>query len=122
MLTHDTYPFTALSIIELVTAGKPGGNFFGGRTINFGTPYYAITISLNVIVTILISVRLLRLSRAISKVLGRDSSRMYTNVVAILAESAAPYSIVGLMFLIPYAMGSDISIGFGLVWAKLTVS
>lgn len=122
MLTHDTYPLTALSIIELVIAGKPGGNFFGGRTINFGTPYYAITISLNVIVTILISVRLLRLSRAISKVLGRDSSRMYTNVVAILAESAAPYSIVGLMFLIPYAMGSDISIGFGLVWAKLTVS
>ncbi|KAF9449999.1 hypothetical protein P691DRAFT_758591 [Macrolepiota fuliginosa MF-IS2] len=110
----------SLAIIELVIAGKPGGNFFGGRTINFGTPYYTITIGLNIIVTILISVRLLRLSRAISQVLGRDSSRMYTNIVALLAESAAPYSLVGIMFLIPYAMGSDTSIGFGQVWAKLT--
>lgn len=110
----------ALAIIELVIAGKPGGDFFGGRTINFGTPYYTITIGLNIFVTILISVRLLRLSKAISQVLGRDSSRMYTNVVAILAESAAPYSLVGIMFLIPYAMGNDTSIGFGQVWAKLT--
>lgn len=111
-----------MAIIELVIAGKPGGNFFGGRTINFGLPYYSITIGLNIVVTALISFRLLRLSRAISRVLGGDSSRIYTNLVTILVESAAPYSIIGIVFLIPYGMGSDTFIGFGQVWAKLTVS
>lgn len=47
---------------------------------------------------------------------------MYTNVVAILVESAASYSLVGIAFLIPYAMGSDTAIGIGQVWAKLAVS
>ncbi|KAF5352622.1 hypothetical protein D9756_006262 [Leucocoprinus leucothites] len=110
----------AMAMIELVIAGKPGGNFFGGHIINFGLPYYAITIGLNIIVTALICFRLLRLSRAISRVLGKESSYMYTNVMALLVESAAPYSIVGLMFLIPYGLGSDTFIGFGQVWAKLT--
>jgi hypothetical protein len=110
----------ALAIIELVVAGKPGGNFFHGKTINFGVPYYTITISLNIIVTALICVRLLRLGRAVSKAIGRESARMYTSVATMLIESAAPYSMVGIMFLIPYAMGSGTAIGFGQVWAKLT--
>jgi hypothetical protein len=112
----------ALAIIELVLAGKPGGNFFHGKTINFGTPYYTITIALNIIVTLLIVFRLQKLSRAVSQALGRDSARMYTSVSSILIESAAPYSLVGIMFLIPYAMGSATAISFGQVWAKLTVS
>ena len=111
----------ALAIIELVLAGKPGGNFFGGKTINFGTPYYTITIALNITVTLLIVFRLQKLSRAVSKTLGRDSAKMYSSVSSILIESAAPYSLVGIMFLIPYAMGSPTAISFGQVWAKLTV-
>jgi hypothetical protein len=43
-------------------------------------------------------------------------------VAAILIESAAPYSLVGLMFLIPYARQSGTAIVFGQVWAKMTVS
>ncbi|CAA7265024.1 unnamed protein product [Cyclocybe aegerita] len=110
----------SLAIIELVLAGRPGGNFFGGRTINFGTPYYTITISLNIIVTLLICLRLAKLGKAVSKALGPDSARMYTGVASMLIESAAPYSLVGIMFLIPYAMGSPTAISFGQVWAKLT--
>lgn len=110
----------ALAIIELVIAGEPGGNFFGTKTRNFGISYYTITIGLNIIVTVLICVRLLRLSNAITRVLGRDSARMYTNIATILIESAAPYSLVGIMWLIPYALQSGTAIGFGQVWAKLT--
>lgn len=112
---------TALAIIELVLAGKPGGNFFHGKTINFGTPYYTITIALNIIVTLLIVFRLQKLSRAVSQALGRDTAKMYTSISSILIESAAPYSLVGIMFLIPYAMKSPTAISFGQVWAKITV-
>ncbi|KAF8971921.1 hypothetical protein BDZ97DRAFT_1650903 [Flammula alnicola] len=110
----------SLAIIELVLAGKPGGNFFHGKTINFGTPYYTITIALNIIITVLIVSRLLKLGKAVSRALGRDSARIYTSVASMLIESAAPYSLVGITFLIPYAMGNSTAISFGQVWAKLT--
>ncbi|KAJ3574356.1 hypothetical protein NP233_g1829 [Leucocoprinus birnbaumii] len=110
----------AVAIIELAVSFTPGGSFFGGHTINFGIPYYSITIGLNIIITALICFRLLKMSRALGGVLGRESSDIYANVVAILVESAAPYSVVGIMFLIPYGLGSDTFIGFGQVWAKLT--
>ncbi|PPR07510.1 hypothetical protein CVT24_006879 [Panaeolus cyanescens] len=110
----------ALSIIQLVIAGKPGGNFFKGKNINFGIPYYTITICFNIIVTALICGRLYKLGKAVSKALGRDAARMYTGVASMLIESAAPYSAVGIMFLVPYALGHGTAIGFGQVWAKLS--
>ncbi|KAF8902248.1 hypothetical protein CPB84DRAFT_1776300 [Gymnopilus junonius] len=109
----------ALAIIQLVVAGEPGGNFFHGKTINFGTPYYTITIAFNIFVTLAIVIRLLRLGKAVSRALGRESALMYTSVASILVESAAPYSMVGIMFLIPYALGNGTAISFGQVWAKI---
>jgi hypothetical protein len=109
-----------LGIIQLVVAFSPGGNFFHGRTVDIGTPYYALTISLNVVVTCLICMRLHRLSKAVSRILGRDNAVMYTSATSMFIESAAPYSIVGIAFLIPYALGDQSAIAFGQVWAKLT--
>jgi len=85
-------------------------------------PYYTLTICLNIVVTALICARLFKLGKAVSKALGHDSARMYTSVASMLIESAAPYSLVGFMFLVPYARGDGTAIAFGQVWAKLTVS
>ncbi|KDR85985.1 hypothetical protein GALMADRAFT_52215 [Galerina marginata CBS 339.88] len=109
----------SLAIIELILAGKPGGDFFHGKTINFGTPYYTITIAFNFLVTLFIVFRLLKLGNAVSRALGRDSARMYTSIASMLIESAAPYTLVGIMFLIPYALQNGTAIAFGQVWAKL---
>jgi len=110
----------ALAIIQLVVSGTPGGNFFNGKTIDFGTPYYTLTIVLNIVITTLICLRLFYFSRRIKHILGPDGAKTYTGIAAILIESAAPYSLVGLMFLIPYAKQSGTAIAFGQVWAKMT--
>ncbi|KAH9932602.1 uncharacterized protein B0H18DRAFT_986537 [Fomitopsis serialis] len=110
----------ALAIIELVIAGTPNGNFFGTRAASFGVPYYALTISLNTLLTLLIVARLLTLARAARASMGAPAARLYTGVAALMAESAAPYAALGIMFLVPYARGSDTSIAFGQVWAKVT--
>jgi len=110
----------AFAIIELVIAFKPNGNFFSHSTINWGVPYYSITIGLNIVITLLIVSRLLKLGKAVSRALGRDSAKMYTSVASMLIESAAPYSLVGIMFLVPFARNSMTAISFGQVWAKLT--
>jgi hypothetical protein len=113
----------ALAIIQLVVSGKPGGNFFEGKSIDFGTPYYTITIVLNVVVTILICTRLIRLYSSLSQIAENSHLlKFFTRLTSVLIESAALYSLVGITFLILYASGSEISIAFGQVWAKLTVS
>lgn len=112
---------SALAIIELVLAGKPNGNFFHGKTINFGTPYYTLTIAFNIFVTAFIIFRLRKLGKAVSNAIGEDSARMYTSIASTLIESAAPYSLVGIMFLVPYALGHGTAIAFGQVWAKIAV-
>jgi ABC-type sulfate transport system permease component len=40
----------------------------------------------------------------------------------MLTESAAPYTLVGIMFLIAYARQSQVANAFGQVYAKLAVS
>ena len=80
-----------------------------------------MTIGMNILITSLICGRLFYYSRRIRRLLGNDTAETYTSIAAILIESAAPYSLVGLMFLIPYAQGSGTAIAFGQVWAKMAV-
>ena len=65
--------------------------------------------------------RLRRLSTVVRESMGDENAKLYTGVAAILIESAAPYSIAGLIFLIPYARGNLVSVALGQVWAKCTV-
>ncbi|KAJ3511540.1 hypothetical protein NLJ89_g4045 [Agrocybe chaxingu] len=52
--------------------------------------------------------------------LGAENAKVYTGTVAILVESAAPYSVLGIIFLIPYALQSGIAILFGQLWSKMS--
>ncbi|KAH6896148.1 hypothetical protein BKA70DRAFT_1531879 [Coprinopsis sp. MPI-PUGE-AT-0042] len=111
----------SLSICQLVTAAAPKtASLFGGKAVSFGVPYYSITIGLNVLVTLAIFYRLSRLSKTVTRALGSENAKTYTSVASMMVESAAPYAIFGIMFLIPYARQSDTALAFGQVWAKLT--
>ncbi|CAA7265026.1 unnamed protein product [Cyclocybe aegerita] len=110
----------ALAIQQVVISGEPNGDFFGLKTIRIAVAYYAITIFLNILVTVLICLRLLRVSKIIYGALGAENAKVYTSTVAILVESAAPYSVLGIMFLIPYALQSGIAILFGQLWSKMS--
>ncbi|KIP04042.1 hypothetical protein PHLGIDRAFT_76637 [Phlebiopsis gigantea 11061_1 CR5-6] len=110
----------ALAILELVTSFTPGGFFFGTSSVNFGVPYYSMTIGLNVLVTSLICFQLLSLSHQVREVLGEQNARLYTGAIAILVESAAPYTLIGIVFLIPYARSSPVGAAVGQIWAKFT--
>jgi len=110
----------ALGILELVSAFKPGGFFLSGQAVNFGTPYYSITIGMNILLTSLICVRLWYLGRQAKKAIGVHAAERYNNIAAIMVESAAPYTIMGIILLPFYARGNNIAIALGQVWSKLT--
>ena len=66
-----------------------------------------LTVSTNIVVTSLITFRLLRARRALASVLLLPSAdmRVYTGVIAILVESAAPLTIFGIAAAILQTVG-----------------
>ena len=124
-----TTPATGLGIIELYSSGKPDANFFVGTAAQLGLAYYTTTISLNVLATGVICARLVYFSRATTFGLSdrgpiaMDSKvAQYTGTLPIVVESALPYSLAGVAFLVSYGMQSNISILFGALYGMWTVS
>lgn len=56
-----------------------------------------LTVSTNIVVTSLITFRLLRARRTLAKALPSADMRPYTSVIAILVESAVPLTIFGII-------------------------
>jgi len=107
---------TALSIVMVYQTARPGANFWSTLTINYAVPYWSLTISLNIVVTLLISGRLFMLRKRMRDALGPQYAKKYTSAIAMLVESAAIYTGTGLLFLISYARNSYIQ---NLIWPIL---
>lgn len=58
--------------------------------------------------TLAIVARMAYMRKRVRDVLGSQHSRMYTSVAAMFIESGAVYSVVGLTFLVSYAMKSNV--------------
>jgi hypothetical protein len=93
----------------------------------------AITLDtvLNLMVTGMISFKILSVSRSLNKSVDSIASytRTYTNVVTILVESAAPCAILGILTCIGWFLGTDTTSNFGfssntitLIWSMSLVS
>jgi len=94
-----------LSIVTMFMFANPNVNLWedqGGLAIF--TPFWAISIILNVSLTGLITARLLYLRSTVRKVLGIAHSNMYTSISALLIESAALYTVFALAYVITFAL------------------
>jgi hypothetical protein len=63
-------------------------------------------LAVNIVLTMLIVVRLWCMSRHVKAALGEDHARAYTSLAAIMVESAGPYAICGLIFIVTFAVNS----------------
>ncbi|ESK95528.1 hypothetical protein Moror_12714 [Moniliophthora roreri MCA 2997] len=106
----------SMSILTIYESALPGANFFRGHAVDFGVPYVALTISLNIIVTLLICGRLLTARNQMKAILGPEYARTYTSIAAIMVESAAPFTILGIFYVITYARHSGISFCLVQIW------
>lgn len=91
--------FAAISIIWLLTTGL---DLFPAQALDLGTAYWSLSVSQNILVTILICARLFYVRHRITSALGSEHGRLYTHICAMLVESAALYSIWGLIVLVAY--------------------
>ena len=99
---------TALSILVVYQSSRPNAGLWTTITISVTVPYFAISIGLNIAMTLAIAGRMLYMRRTVISVLGPEHARLYTSVASMFIESGAVYSVLGLIFLVSYARGSNV--------------
>lgn len=113
----------ATGIAALVLTSRPDANFQASYVINLETAFFCLSISLNVVCTLLIAGRLLLQQRA-SKHLGSTGSslaRTYTYIIIVIVESAALYSIFGLIYIPLMVLQAPIQFPFSSLIGTLTL-
>jgi hypothetical protein len=83
-------------------------------TINLGLSFFSISVSLNVIVTLMIVFRLVLHSRNIRSALGAraGSGGVYNAIVTVLVESCALYAVSFLLFIGPWSAAHSVQYVF----------
>ena len=120
-LTH--IQLLAMSLMALTESALPNSSFFAQTTTDFTVPWLALTSGLNAIVTILISGRILyygRLASLSGTPAGKRST--HTGIVAILVESALPFTILGILCAIYFGKQEAPELAFAVVWGSFVVS
>ncbi|KAJ4464868.1 hypothetical protein C8J55DRAFT_552851 [Lentinula edodes] len=107
---------SVLVVITVVESALPGAFLLNGTAANFGVPWVSLSVSLNVILTAMICGRLLMMRRMVRSSLSFELGNTYTSIMAILVESALPFSVVGVGFVITYAKNNPTSDAFAYVW------
>ena len=99
----------------------PGLRYFAAIEADLTTAYYTITLSLNVILTLMIIVRLILHAREVRKAIGTSDgpgTRLHTVITAVvttLVETYALYAVALLVFIVPWAIVSPVAHIFGAV-------
>lgn len=95
-----TFIRLALGMAGLIISA--GSSVFSYVTLTLA--YYIMSVSLNVIVTISIAALLLLFRRRMSQALGPGHKSSYASMAAMLVESAALYSVFGILFMVPFGL------------------
>jgi hypothetical protein len=112
--------FAAFAILVLLVWALPDLPL--PPSVQNGVPWVSLSVSLNIIVTSMICFRLLRMRALLRQVHGPETScRMYTNLAAMLVESAAPFTILGIGLLVTLAQNGPLLYAFGRVWNVFSV-
>ncbi|KAJ7231651.1 hypothetical protein C8J57DRAFT_1730094 [Mycena rebaudengoi] len=105
-----------MGIVMTIQSGLPGGDIFHGTAVNFGIPWLVLTIVFNILVTGMIGFRLISLSRSMRNILSKERADVYVGVTAILVESAAPFTLLGIAYLVTYIRNDPEVLAFADVW------
>jgi len=75
---------------------------------HMGLVYFSVSLSLNILLTLMIATRLFLHRRKTRAVLGDKATAHYASVMSIFIESGALYGVLSLVLLIAYALQSPV--------------
>ncbi|KAJ7581850.1 hypothetical protein C8J56DRAFT_1015779 [Mycena floridula] len=95
-----------LGTLWTLYSSRPASSLYSALPLIIGTSYYAVSLGINIMLTILIAIRLLLYRRRALEVLPPQHAKQYLSILAILVESSAIYSFFAILFLITYAVNN----------------
>lgn len=101
--------------------GAPSGDIWAGLAAHVTLAYSSTTIGLNVILTCLICGRILYFARQSQKDLGTQFLRTYISVASIIIESALPFTLSGIAYLVTFGLNNGLEILFLSIYGMFTV-
>ncbi|EMD34971.1 hypothetical protein CERSUDRAFT_124979 [Gelatoporia subvermispora B] len=96
----------AMSALFTTQAALPNSSIWANGTRNFAVPFWSLSMSLNILLTILLAIKLLYMRRIIVATIGPQHGKMYTDITAMIIECALPYALVSLVFIVLYGIGN----------------
>ncbi|KAG2114535.1 hypothetical protein DEU56DRAFT_985143 [Suillus clintonianus] len=112
---------TTMSVMMVIESAVPMSNIWQGLAARFGISWVALTVGFNIIVTGLITFRLLSIHHRVQSILSNEQKSVYTGAVAILAESALPFTVLGIVYIATYIKGIPSATAVGIVWGTFAV-
>jgi hypothetical protein len=107
---------TVTAIITVYSSARPDASIFAGNAAKFGVAWVSLTVSLNIILTLMICARLI-MARTQSKYrLHPRLATMYTGMVPILVESALPFTVLGVAFIAVYVRTLPSELALAFIW------
>lgn len=100
---------TVMGTLWTLQSSLPGLSLYSKLPIVYGTSYYIISLSVNIFLTIVITIRLLLYRRRVISTLSDEHGKHYFSLATIVVESAALYSVFALVFIITYALNNPIN-------------
>ncbi len=97
-----------MSFMVIFQASRPDSSLWTSTTVQFTLPYFVISISLNVSLTLLLVGKLLHMSYSLKKTMGKEHGDDYISIATMLIESATPYAITAIIFIITYGRNSNV--------------
>lgn len=97
-----------MAILFAYETSSPAG-FFSKITTSFALPYFAISLSLNIVLTLMIVGRMAAYRRKGQEIFGRTYGKHYGSIATMFIESAALYTICSVLLLVTYAIGHPIN-------------
>ena len=110
-LPEDSLALSATGIGFLIETAKPGSEFGQASIIDFGTPFWSLSVSTNVLSTLLIAARLATRRRVLD-----------APGVAIFLESAALYAVCAIMYIPMFALDIPLQFPFSALLVSAAVS
>ncbi|KAI0313467.1 hypothetical protein OF83DRAFT_1047452, partial [Amylostereum chailletii] len=114
----------ALSITTLVESALPNSSAFVQQTVNFATPWVSLSVVLNIMLTGLISYRILRARYSMREAfdgLEAPAKDIYTSAVAILVEAELPFTILGVVNAVNEGKNTYVASAWCFIWGSFSV-
>ena len=112
-----------MGILFVYQTSQPDGSIWEAVAINFGLPYFSISISFNILLTLMIVIRLVLHGRNIHAATGSPAGigGLYMTIATMFIESCALYGVTSLLFIGPWAVGNHAADTFLPVLAETQV-